>query len=137
MLQNEKNRTPHTRVVSAGKSVLQPFGDNKRYDLAIDDDGKIVRIQCKTGWERNGTVRFNSSSSATNRGNDVVTRDYKGQADLFAVYCPDNDKLYMVPVDDVGGTKVHLRTECPKNKQTKGIKWAKDYEFGETNAGIA
>jgi PD-(D/E)XK endonuclease len=34
-------------LVKLGKSVLIPWGE-ERYDLALDDGGKLVRIQCKT-----------------------------------------------------------------------------------------
>jgi hypothetical protein len=42
----------------AGFGVLTPFGENTRYDLAIDDGCKLFRVQCKTGRIRQGAVRF-------------------------------------------------------------------------------
>jgi hypothetical protein len=41
-----------------GKQMLLPVGDHLRYDLVIDDEGKILRVQCKTGRLMNGAVRF-------------------------------------------------------------------------------
>jgi len=31
-------------LTRTGCSVLRPFGDNLRYDLAIDDGGKLIRV---------------------------------------------------------------------------------------------
>ncbi len=36
------------RLVQLGYECLLPWGHDHRYDIAIDDNGKLVRIQCKT-----------------------------------------------------------------------------------------
>ncbi|MDB4278124.1 group I intron-associated PD-(D/E)XK endonuclease [Deltaproteobacteria bacterium] len=115
------------RLLLAGKVVLQPFGDNQRYDLVIDEDGTFVRIQCKTGRLREGAVRFNTCSNHGHRGKE--SRTYHGQADLFGVFCPDNNKVYLVPVKEMPGYEGALRTVPTKNGQTKGIRFASKYEF--------
>lgn len=111
----------------AGKTVLMPFGDNQRYDLVLDEDGSFVRIQCKTGRIIDGAVEFATSSTYAHRGGQ--RRDYIGQADRFAVYSPELDKVYIVPVVDVGRSAARLRLELPKNGQSKNIRLASDYEF--------
>jgi hypothetical protein len=118
------------RLLLAGRVVLQPFGDNQRYDLVMDEDGKFTRIQCKTGRVRNGVVKFNACSSHYHRGKGWS--DYKGQVELFGVYVPELDKVYFVPVDEAGSHMVHLRLEPPKNGQAKGVRLASDYEFSPT-----
>jgi hypothetical protein len=118
------------RLLMAGKVVLQPFGDNQRYDLVIDDDGTFVRIQCKTGRIRDGAVRFNTCSNHHHRGKQ--SRSYHGQADMFGVFCPDNGQVYLVPVDKVAGVSGALRVEPTKNGQKKGITFAAQYVFPNT-----
>lgn len=116
-------------LLKIGKVVLLPFGDNQRYDMVIDEDGKFIRVQCKTArldrGRETGSIIFNARSA--NRAG--TERHYKGQADMFAVYYPGNKKVYMVPVDDVGHTVVALRLEPCHNKQVKGIRNAEDYEL--------
>jgi len=112
-------------LLRAGKVVLQPFGDNQRYDLVIEDDRKFVRVQCKTGRIKGGAVLFDTCSSQAHRGRGK--KDYRGQADVFGVYCPERDEVYLVPVDDVGRTSATLRLEPPKNGQTKGVRLAVEY----------
>ena len=104
---------------------LVPFGDNQRYDLVVDVDSKFIRIQTKTGRIKDGTVTFDAYSTFAGR----PRKGYKGSADMFSVYEPSTDSLYLVPVDEVGETEVRLRLEKPKNNQTKGVRMAADYEF--------
>jgi hypothetical protein len=108
------------------ESVLIPFGNGRRYDLVVDDDGKFLRVQCKTGHIRSGAILFNSSSMHAHRGG--TRRDYRGQAELFGVYCPQNRKVYLVPVEDVGERMGSLRLEPAKNNQQAGVRWADKYE---------
>ncbi len=106
--------------VRLGKNVSLPFGDASPYDMILDE-GKLVRIQGKTGVLKDDFVAFNTRSDC---------RKYAGLADLFAVYCPQNGKIYLVPIEEVGSGMAHLRLTPAKSKQQKKIHWAKDYEFG-------
>lgn len=118
------------RLLLAGKVVLQPFGDSQRYDLVTEENGVFTRIQCKTGRVRKGVVEFNTCSSHYHRGKGW--KDYIGQADVFGVYVPELDRVYMVPVTAVPTQGAFLRLEPPKNGQTQGIRFAADYEFKPT-----
>ena len=113
------------RLLSLGRVVLMPFGDNQRYDFVVDDGGKFVRVQCKTGRLKEGKVVFPSSSSAYHRGGKRTS--YKGQVDFFGVYCRENNECYWVPVEDVPPTECCLRIDTPKNMAQEGIRWAKDF----------
>jgi hypothetical protein len=47
--------------------------------------------------------------------------------DYFGVYCPDTRQVYLVPVEAVPDRGANLRVETPRNNQSKGVRWAKDY----------
>jgi hypothetical protein len=79
-----------------GYSCLVPAGQNQRYDLVIDNDGEFIRVQCKTGRLRKGAISFPTCSVRSNT-QQVLRRGYEGEVELFAVYCPDMDKVYVVP----------------------------------------
>ena len=69
----------------AGYPFLIPFGENTRYDLAIDEGSRLARVQCKTGRLRQGAVRFRACSSYAHHPNPRAPyRDYLGQIDYFA-----------------------------------------------------
>ena len=50
-------------LVKLGFTVLLPFGDNRRYDIAVEVCGRFLRVQCKTGRLRNGRIEFRAASS--------------------------------------------------------------------------
>ncbi len=123
------------KLLEAGYGVLTPFGDNRRYDLVIEDaDGQFWRVQCKTGWVENdgALIEFKTASTYyhTRAGRaDHGRKDYRGQVEYFAVYCPDTGKMYLVPIDHVGAANAMLRLLPTKNKQEKNVRWAQDYEL--------
>ncbi len=120
------------KLVQLGYECLIPWGHDHRYDIAIDDGGKLVRIQCKTAryLEESGCLEFNAAITYARVGGKPHTRKgYKGEADYFGVYSPDIEKVYLVPVDDVPGSVVKLRLHEAKNNQQKGIRWAEDFEI--------
>ena len=112
------------KLLALGYQVLTPFGDGGRYDLAFDDGKQIRRVQCKTGRIFKGVVVFSASSM----GRNGKRTDYAGGADLFGVYCPQNDTVYLVPVADCPVTAANLRIQETLNNQTNNVRWAKAYE---------
>ena len=85
-------------------SVLLPFGDSLRYDIAIERGGVFLRVQCKTGRQLSTGIRFNTCSSHPYAvGGKKKKRNYIGDADLFGVYCFDTGQCFLVPVTDATG----------------------------------
>jgi hypothetical protein len=121
------------KLVQLGNECLLPWGHNHRYDIALDDGGKLVRIQCKTARyvEEWGCLGFNTVITYARVGGKAhIRKGYRGEADYFGVYSPETGKVYLVPVDEVPiGSKARLRIDSAKNNQSKGVKWAKDYEI--------
>jgi hypothetical protein len=115
-------------LVRRGYSVLLPFGVNQRYDLVLDLGGRFIRAQCKTGRLRDGVVTFSTRSVRSNTRRTVV-RDYRGDADVFLVYCPGTRRLYCIPIEDAPITYMYLRVEPTLNGQRNRIPWASDYEL--------
>ena len=108
-------------LVDAGYQVLIPFGSGYKYDLVIDDGKTLQRVQCKTGRVKNGVLIFCAYSQS---GNGSVKMSYRGLADLFAVLNPEDNKVYLIPVDKVGITEVSLRFAPTLNNQAQGVRWA-------------
>lgn len=116
------------RLVSQGHRILLPFGVNQRYDLVLDSEGRFLKVQCKTGRLRNGSIRFRAVSVQSNM-NRTSWRGYAGEVDLFAVYCPENSGVYLIPADEVAPNVNYLRVDPTRNNQAKRIRWARDYEL--------
>jgi len=122
------------RLLEIYEVVLLPFGENQRYDLVIDTGTDFIRVQCKTGRLENGVIRFNACSSTYHHPNRAsgqpYRHHYRGAADMFGVYCRGNDKVYLVPVEDIGKRLGTLRIERTLNSQAQRVRWAGDYEIG-------
>ena len=119
------------RLLQVFDIVLLPFGENQRYDLVIDTGEDFFRVQCKTGRLRAGAIRFHACSTTYHHPHprtQFYRQDYRGAADLFGIYCPETDGVYLVPVENVGKNTGCLRVESTKNNQARGIRWAHDYE---------
>ncbi|HEY6551161.1 MAG TPA: group I intron-associated PD-(D/E)XK endonuclease [Solirubrobacterales bacterium] len=117
-----------SELVRRGYRILLPFGVNQRYDLVLDCDGRFLRAQCKSGRLRAGVIQFSPMSIQSNTKGTRV-RGYTGEVDLFIVYCAENHCVYVIPADEVPNSQMHLRIDPPRNRQSKRVRWAKDYEL--------
>lgn len=110
--------------------ICIPWGDNQRYDMIAEFNGKFNRIQVKTSnEEENGSIKCYCRSSrnhTTNKGYDT----YQNDVDYFVFYNQTYDKIAIVPIEVVGDkTVISLRIAETKNGQKKGIKFFDDYTF--------
>lgn len=110
--------------------VCLPWGDNERYDMIAEFDGKFNRIQVKTSnEEENGAVCCWARSS-TNHTTNKNLSSYEGQVDYFVFVNQTYDLIALVPIEELEGKKsIRLRLTPPANGQTKGIRYFSDYSF--------
>lgn len=104
-----------SKFVRLGYKVSIPFGGDYPYDLLIDDDNSILRVQCKHGRLRNGCVVFNTAS-VVKTVEGYEQRGYKGLADMFFVYAPDIDRTFLIPVGETTKGYGYLRIVDKKLK---------------------
>jgi hypothetical protein len=118
-----------------GHEVYLPFGENTRCDLVLEAEGELVREQCKTGRLRDGAVQFHLCSNyGHHRNPQTYHRDYKGQVDYFAVYCPETSGVYLIPINDLPGRwRAFLRVDPPLNQQRRNVRFATKYEIGRVS----
>jgi hypothetical protein len=134
------------RLVQLEHEVLLPWRQDLGYDLAyyveteerqfgffIHKESQLVRVQCKVAWlsKDESCLVFNTSTASFgNTGVKKKRSGYRGRADWFGIYSPDTGKVYMVSVWEApDASHMTLRLSPPKNNQSKGMKWAKDYEI--------
>ncbi|HEX3362853.1 MAG TPA: group I intron-associated PD-(D/E)XK endonuclease [Solirubrobacterales bacterium] len=119
-------------LVIRGLDVLVPFGSGHPYDLVVH--GPVcgfVRVQCKRAWPLQGCVAFNSRSTDHGRG----PQSYLGLADVFGVYFPPDDRVFLVPIDAVASFVGRLRLEPTRNNQRKGIRFADEFDVSRWDEG--
>ena len=112
-----------------GFSVSVPIGDNDRYDFIVDFNGKLVKMQSKTSnlTRTLNCLNFACASIKYNSKGSNRTQYTKNEIDFFCTLHPENQQVYIVPVEECNNES-NLRLIPPKINITKGIKMAKDYE---------
>lgn len=116
-----------TAFYELGYQCSIPYGENSRYDLIADINGKLIRIQCKTSRQVDeGVIEFSCRSCRSNTQSNLQRRYSNKEIDYFATYW--NDKCYLIPISECSASK-KLRFVPPKNGQRVGIIYAKDYEL--------
>jgi hypothetical protein len=114
-----------------GFHVLIPFGDGHPYDLAVHLEGtEFLRVQCKTARPQGGCLIFNVRSTDHGRG----PQSYIGLADIFGVYFPPTQTVYLVPIDGVANFEGRLRLEPTRNNQRRGVRIAAEFEIDRWSA---
>jgi hypothetical protein len=119
-----------TALIKCGYEVSIPFGENHRYDVIVDKDGILSRIQIKSGRLRKGVINFAACSSHAHRGG-LNSRSYHGEIDYFGVYCKETDSVYLISCADTPATHGSLRIDRPRQGQCKKIRWALPYLIAE------
>jgi len=112
-----------TELLKRGFKVLKPVGDRLPYDLAIDHDGELIRIQVKSAW-------FDSSEDAyivdvrrtkTNRRKMLRHRYTARDFDFAILYIDDHRVFYVMPVDVFTSyaSSVSLIEDCKRQRKPR------------------
>lgn len=147
------------RLVQLGFEVLLPWADHLGYDLAyyvteehrnfgffVHRESHLVRIQCKTGRITNDGSCFEFNTVSTSPGkHNTRKRTYVGKAEYFAVYLPENGKVYMIAVSEAPKSSYmilrfksaglvrgnHKKTQIVPYEEINDPRfhWAEDYEI--------
>ena len=100
------------QALKHGWEVLKPTGDRLPYDIVIDVEGVLVKVQVKSAWldkTRNNYVVDNRRTKTNRR---VMKRDrYQvNDFDFALVYLQDMDLFYVFPVEVFVqyGSEIHM-----------------------------
>ena len=110
-----------------GYLISKPLVQSSRYDFIVDINHKLYKIQVKTSTpkEENAFIEFATSTSHTNTKGTINLSYSEEDVDFFATIY--NNVCYLIPYSNCGKRAQRLRLIPPKNGQTKGIMFAKDY----------
>ena len=116
-----------TAFYAEGCHVSLPYGENSRYDMIVDVDGILLRVQVKTSSLKDGSndaINFSCRSSHVNSNGVKNVRYTAQEIDYFATFW--DGQCYLVPVSECSTEKT-LRFAPPKSGQIKGITFASEY----------
>jgi hypothetical protein len=119
-------------AIELGLTVLRPLCEGRRYDLVIDLEPELLRVQCKSATRLGGVLVVRLHTSRLTPTGYLHTVYTAAEIDAIAAYSPEVGRCYLLPIEEVsGGRGVHLRLDATRNNQARGIRWADDYAFAD------
>lgn len=85
-----------SELMMQGYAVSFPFGHSHQYDLIVDKNGSLYKIQVKTAKVEDGN-RYYIQADADAHDSDHV--------DLFAGYTEDRDTTFFIPFEESSGKR--------------------------------
>lgn len=122
------------KFVSSGFIVSKPLTNNARYDLIVEINSCLYKVQVKsTASIKDGKMEFATKTTNYVKGQWQSNAYSKNEIDLFFLYCAENGwcGIYNPINDESVLQQLNIRVEPPKNNQRKGIRLAEDYEFNK------
>ena len=116
------------KFTQAGFKVSIPFTYNLPYDLIVDYNGHLYKIQIKTTEKiNNNKMVFNGTR---NNGKTVIKFNYGSEEiDYFFLYCIENNWCGLIKQSLFQTKEARIHLELPKNSNYAKCKMAYDYEF--------
>jgi hypothetical protein len=117
-------------VIQLGLTVLRPLCEGRRYDLMVDLEPALLRVQCKLARRVRGVLAINLQTCRHTPRGYIRTSYSASEIDAVAVYSAELNRSFLLPVAEVAGMRdVSLRLDATRNNQTQGVRWASDYEL--------
>lgn len=111
-----------------GILVSKPLVQSSKYDFIVDINHKLYKIQVKTGtFKENAYLEFATSTSHTNTQGTLNLSYSEEDVDFFATMY--EGQCYLIPYSLCGKRGQRIRFVPTKNRQTKGILFAKDFHL--------
>jgi hypothetical protein len=117
-------------AIRLGLTVLRPLCEGRRYDLIVDLEPTLLRVQCKLAQRVGGVLSVRLQTSRHTPGGYVYTSYSSSEIDAVAAYSSELNRTFLMPITEVSGMRgIHLRLEPTRNNQAQGVRWADDYEL--------
>ncbi len=112
--------------------ICLPLSEHLPFDLiAVSPAGKVCRLQVKYKSMRDGGVKCKLTGSYADRNGSHIVYVDRSLFDAYAIYCPENNKIYYVRNDEIPENLTgcfKLRIESSRNNQVSGVRMACDFE---------
>jgi len=132
-------------ALKQGWGVLQPVGDRLPYDLVLDIDKCLVKIQVKSAWfdESKQNYVVDNRRTKTNRRHMVRDNYQSDDFDFAIIYIDDLHVFYVMPCEVFisYGSEIHLVEAAKRQRKPKSsdfreawnliVHWAASREISE------
>jgi hypothetical protein len=117
-------------VIQLGLTVLRPLCEGRRYDLIIDLEPTLLRVQCKLARRTGGVLAIGLQTSRCTPRGYVRTSYSPTEIDAIGAYSRELSRCYLLPMSAISARhSLNLRLEPTGNNQADGITWARDHEL--------
>ena len=115
-----------SELMMKGYGVSFPFDHDHQYDLIVDKNGNLYRVQVKTAKLEDGN-RYYIPAGADRYDDEYV--------DLFAGYSEDRVATFFIPVGEASGKRQRVTftdlEEMGSDENRQRSNHISDYRFGE------
>ena len=118
-----------TALLKRGFKVLKPVGDRLPYDLAIDINGKLIKLQVKSAWARNDVYIVDSRRTKTNRHLMLRQRYTAKDFDYALLYVEEIDIFFVMPVNVFNSYKSEITLIVGKQRNIKSSKYLENWDL--------
>ena len=120
------------KFTCSGFVVSKPLSNNCRYDLIVEYNNKLYKIQVKTTSNvKDDVMVFATKTTNYTKGTWSSNNYTKQDIDAFFLYCEENQwcGLYFGEEDSSFNKNLNIRIAPTKTGRTKGIRFADEYSF--------
>ena len=122
-----------TELLKRGFKVLKPVGDRLPYDLALDLDGKLLRIQVKSAWfdTSDGAYLVDSRRTKTNRRRMLRQKYCCDDFDFAVLYIQELHVFYIMPfvAFDAYKSNISLVETEKRQRQPKSLEYRERWDL--------
>ncbi|MDM8544360.1 group I intron-associated PD-(D/E)XK endonuclease [Desulfococcaceae bacterium HSG9] len=129
------------KTLKKGWDVSVPIGDRLPYDLVLDVEGTLLKIQVKSAWfdsiKQNYVV--DNRRTKTNR-RKMVREEYDDSDFDFAILYIENLNVYYIMPSDVFrsyGSEIHLVETDKRQRKPKSAQYRNAWELILQRAALA
>lgn len=83
------------KAASLGFTILQPFGQSRPYDVVVEFEGKLTRVQVKSAWRLGQYKAYHFPVGTWHR------RYRPEDVDVIAAYVAPKQTWYIIPLQAI------------------------------------
>jgi len=104
-------------AIQLGLVVLRPLCEGRRYDIMLDLDPELLRVQCKLARRRAGVLSVRLQTNRYTPRGYVMTCYTAAEVDAIAAYSPELHRGFLIPIAEAADRRgIHLRLD-PNEEQ--------------------
>lgn len=117
-------------LTEKGFNVSIPLSEHLKYDLIVEKEAKIKRVQVRFTSSVKGAIPVKLKSSWSDKKGNHITKREKSDYDILAIFCPETMCVYYLKDEDFSNSsQVTIRLEKSKNNQQVGVRYASECLF--------